>query len=128
MLPNELSKNYPLTFKMLSNVESPMVAEWIEHELAISAIDLEGQYPRFNFVVNEGEFVKDRWDAMEKFLDEYEKMDSRQKVLCYFAHPLFSMQKRHEWNFMLGHSEMKEGATSILNALKEMGPDHITEA
>jgi len=125
MLPNELSENYPLTFKMLSNVESPMVAEWIEDELATSAIGIEGQSPRFNFAVNGGEFIKDRWDSMEKFLGDYEKMDSHQKMLCHVAHPFFSMQKRHEWNFMLGHSEMKEGAASILNALKEMGPDHI---
>lgn len=91
---------------MLSNVDDPIVAKWIEESLGIEAIDFIEERPRFKFVIyperasdnqfRVKKFQTEKWDGMEKFLSDYNRADDIQKIAIHQAHPFFSAQKRHE--------------------------------
>lgn len=50
------------------------VAKWIEVELGIEMIDLEDVTPRFNFLINEAQFDKEKWDSFEALLAELKQI------------------------------------------------------
>lgn len=92
---NYLSKDYPQTINVISNIEDNNVALWIEEELQISATDVTFSRKSWKkvFSLDERGFVKERWDEMEKFFTDYNKLDPKQKELHYVAHPILSVLK-----------------------------------
>jgi len=78
MTPSKIEEKYPLIGKIISNTNNELVASRLSDVLGIEFVDREGESPRFVFIV--GEFKSEKWDELEVFIENYNKLDSEQKI------------------------------------------------